>query len=77
MKETTVKIKTMRNIKRAIKRHKKLWLTMDGKGFVYAELRKSGQVWINYGLSDQVAGMKKAVMDIHDFLSFENSINQL
>ena len=91
MKEPREYINSLVGIKNAILKHKKVWLTLDGKTWVYAELKSDGRVFINYGLSwetiswggdkDAVGNEKvllhKVLTNIFDFLSFKRSTDQL
>lgn len=72
------KVKSLTGVKNAILKHKKVWLTIDGKNWVYVEMRKSGIVRINYGLdADDSPNLHHAVIQIYDFLSFKHSTDLL
>jgi len=77
MKEPQAKIKSLTGIKNAILKHKKVWLTIDDKNWVYAEMRKDGNVSINFGLSELTTSFHAALTDIFDFLSFKRSTDLL
>lgn len=78
MKEQTAKIRSLTGIKNAILKHKRVWVTMDEKYWVHAELRPNGIIQINFGLDDLETGdMKYAMTQIFDFLSFKKSTDQL
>lgn len=71
------KIKSLTGIKNAILKHKKVWLTIDEKNWVYAEKKNNDKVWINFGLSDETIGFHKALTEIYDFLGFKHSTDLL
>ena len=71
------KYRTLTGIKNAILKHKKVWLTPDDKHYVYAVLKDTGQIWINFGLTDETASFHDALIRIDDFLSFQRSIDLL
>ena len=78
MKKHTAKIKSLTGIKNAILKHKKVWITIDDKNWVYAELRPNGSIWINYGMNDnEAAEFHAGLTEIYDFLSFKRSTDQL
>lgn len=91
MKEPQAKIRSLTGVKNAVLKHRKVWLTMDGKTWVYAELKSDGCVLINYGLSSETVKMgddsygvgdekvmlHKAMGNIFDFLSFKRSTDLL
>ena len=71
------KVKSLTGVKNAILKHGKVWLTIDGKSWVYAEKRKNDKVWINFGLNDETVSFHKALTEIYDFLSFKHSTDLL
>ena len=71
------KYRTLTGIKNAILKHKKVWITPDDKHYIYAVLKKNGDVWINFGLTDETASLHDAMIRIDDFLSFQRSIGLL
>lgn len=64
-----VTVKTLTGIKNAILKHKKVWLTMNGKTWLYVELRKDSSVFINRGLNADTLPFKSAMVNILNFLS--------
>ena len=77
MKEPQAKIKSLTGVKNAVLKHRKVWLTMDGKSWVYAEVRPYGLVFVNYGLDAERVTLHKAMGNIFDFLSFKRSTDLL
>lgn len=77
MKESQAKIKSLTGVKNAILKHKKVWLTMDQKSWVYAVLKSDDHVIVNYGLSHETVTLHKAMANIFDFLSFKRSTDLL
>ena len=78
MKQPQAKIKSLAGVKNALLKHKKVWLTMDGKTFVYAEIRPGNCIWINYGMDENHAtDFHLGLTDIFDFLSFKRSTDLL
>jgi len=77
MKKQEVKVKTIGGIRNAILMHKRVWLTKDGKEWVYAQLKKDGKVFVNYGLSADTRSLHDSIWDIDYFLNFQKSINLL
>ena len=78
MKKQIAKIRSLTGIKNAILKHKRVWLTMDEKSWVFVELRDNGTIQVNFGLDDFKTGdLKYAMTQIYDFLSFKRSIDQL
>ena len=77
MKEPQAKIKSLTGVKNAVLKHRKVWLTLDEKSWVYAELKSDGSVIINYGLDEQTTSLHIAMGNIYDFLSFKRSTDLL
>lgn len=77
MKEPQAKVKSLTAVKNAVLKHKKVWLTIDGKSWVYAALKSDGSVFINYGLDEQTTTLHIAMGNILDFLSFKRSTDLL
>ena len=77
MNEPQAKIKSLTGVKNAILKHKKVWLSLDEKSWVYAELKPDGSVFINYGLDEQTTRFHIAMANIFDFLSFKRSTDLL
>ena len=76
MNDNEVKVKSLTGVKNAILKHKKVWLTIDEKTWVYAEWEHP-TVRINYGLTSENASLHVAMTQIYDFLSFKRSTDQL
>lgn len=73
--ETIARVKSLTDIKNALLKHKQVWLTMDGRTYVYAKYYHS-KVWLNFGLADEVCSFDDALFHdaptrIYDFLSFQ------
>ena len=77
MKEPQAKIRSLTGVKNSILKHKKVWLTIDQKTWVYAALRSDGSVFVNYGLDDERVKLHEAMGNIFDFLSFKRSADLL
>ena len=70
MKEPQQKIKSLTGVKNAVLKHKKVWLTMDGKTWVYAEKRAGNILYVNFGLDDhETTDFHLGLTDIFDFLT--------
>lgn len=80
MDKTRVEIKSLTGVKNALLKYKKVWLTMDGDSYIYAEIqgaKDTKTVWINFGLTSETASFHNALKSIFDFLSFKRSIDLL
>ena len=78
MKQPQEKIKSLTGVKNAVLKHRKVWLTIDGKNWVYAEIRAGNILWINFGLNDEeTTDFHLGLTDIFDFLSFKRSTDLL
>lgn len=71
-----VKVKSLTGVKNALLKHKKVWLTLDEKEWIYAEYNGK-TVWINFGMDSETASFHVALNRIYDFLTFKRSIDML
>ena len=72
MEQPTQRVKNVTGIKNAILKHKKVWLTIDGKNWVYVRVLSGAALFINYGLSHERAAFGAGIRNIYDFLEVKH-----
>jgi len=69
MDKTRIWINSLTGVKKALLKYGKVWLTMDGETYIYAEVKDSQTVWINFGLTEETVNFHESLTRIFDFLS--------